>query len=329
MATLFDGLSVGAAQVLPIVQAQPEGKGLFDAAVLLSLELRVFGTSRKLASAEYQVDADKSKTGASKRLLKSDELKAILQFDAETRRIISYYTLPSQFRSGLYVLPLASIEKVDALLVERGATRSNLVEVFAAKYPDLQYLDSLPAESGGLGAVYDSSDYPSVDEVRDAFTMTHSYTEVSAPGKLKGISMAIYEREKAKAADCWKSAIEQGEELLIGAYSGLLTHMRDRLTPGADGKCKVFRDTLVGNLKTFLDTFDARNLSQNDMLAQMVKDMSAALDGVSPKDLRDNGTIRARVTATADSIKAKLDTMLVDKPGRKINFNDESAGGEL
>jgi hypothetical protein len=307
-----------------VVQAAAEVKtGLFDSAVLLSLELRVFGTSRKLANAEYEVDADKTKTGASKRLLKSDELKAISKHDAETRRIVALYTLPSQFRSGLYVLPLASIEKMDSLLTERKQERVDLVNAFCGAYDKLKYIDSQDASAGGLGAVYKDSDYPGVDQVREAFSMAFSYTEVQAPGRLRGISMAIYEREKEKAADCWRSAIEEGQAMLRGAFASLIEHMADRLQPGADGKLKVFRDSLVSNVSDFLNTFDSRNLANDTELAGLVKKASDMLKGVAPADLRSNETIKAKVQASLDSIKAGLDSLTIgDKPARKIDFSD-------
>ena len=81
----LDDSSAGAVQVAPIQQEQ---KSIFDNAVLLSLELRVFGTSRKLDNSEYDVDASKEKTRASKGILKSKELKAIAQFDADSRNIV-------------------------------------------------------------------------------------------------------------------------------------------------------------------------------------------------------------------------------------------------
>lgn len=320
---LFGSNTVGAAQAEPIPAAITPEKSIFDEAVLLSLELRVFGTSKKLADAEYQVDASKEKTRATKGILRSDELRAIGTFDGETRRIVNLYTLPSKFRAGLYVLPLASIEEVDRIMRERQETRNNLIDVFCGAYETLRYRDSLPAEQGGLGAVYHECDYPDVSRVRAAFGMSYSYTEFSAPGRLRGISMAIYEREKAKAAECWRSAIEEGQALLRGAFASLIEHMSERLTPGSDGKPKSFKNSLVKNVIDFLGTFDARNLAGDVDLAKLVRQAADMLSGVAPEDLRKSETVRASVAAGVEKIKAQLSGMVTIAGPRKIALDDQ------
>jgi hypothetical protein len=298
------------------------GKGLFDSAVLLSLELKSFGTSRKLKDSEFDVDASRDKCGANKKLLKSDELKAITRHDAETRQRIALYTLPSQFRSGLYLLPLASIEAVDKILRESIDKRADLVSIFCSKYDTIRWQDSQAADAGGLGGLFKESDYPAVSDVRSAFSMSYSYTEFSAPGKLKSISSELFEREQAKAQSCWKNAIEEGQALLRGAFASLIDHMADRLRPAADGKPKIYRDTLISNVVDFLNTFDSRNLAGDEELARLVKETASMLSGVTPADLRKSETIRARVQAGVESIKTNLAGMVADKPARAITFED-------
>jgi hypothetical protein len=312
--------TVGAAQVAPVVQAA-DSTNIFDSAVLLSLSLGVFGTSRKLSNSEFDVDASRDKVGASKKLLKSDELKAIVKFDGETRRLVNNYTLPSQFRAGLYLLPIACLEKMDSILQERIAERQVLVDEFLSRYENIKWQDSLSADQGGLGAIYHAQDYPAIDEVRASFKMAYTYTEFSAPGKLSSISMAIYQRCEAETREIWRNAAEEGRALLRGVFAGLIDHMHDRLMPGSDGKAKIFRDSLLGNVVEFLESFDARNLAGDAELKALVDEVSGMLSGVSPKDLRENETIKAHVSAQVESIKVKLDTMVADKPARRINFD--------
>lgn len=319
----------GAAQAAPIVKSTGDaasGKSLFDEAVLLSLELRSFGTSRKLGDEEYKADAAKEKTRASKGILQSAELKAIRQYDAITRKLVSMYTLPSQFRAGLYVLPLKALEKVDSILIDRIDGRNALVDAFCRKYPDLKWSDSLPADQGGLGSCYHEKDYPDVERVRESFEMKYSYTEFTAPGKLKAFSKALYDRESEKARETWKNAIEEGQALLRGAFAALVEHMRERLSGLEDGKPKKFKDTIVSNVLAYLDTFDARNIAGDAELQSLVKQMADTLQGVTPADLRKSDTVRARVAATTETIKTALDTMIVNKPGRKIDLQSDEWG---
>ncbi len=329
--TLFDVInntvsnSMGGVSIGP-VSTNTETKSIFDQAVLLSLELKSFGTSRKLADTEYEADAAKDKTRASKRLLDSKELKEIRKYDGETRRLISAVTLPSQFRAGLYLLPIASLERIDEQLRERQLERANLVDVLCQALPTIKYTDALPADQGGLGSLYNEADYPTASALRDAFSMAYNYTEFSAPGRLKSLSMAIYEREKEKAGEIWKSALEEGKALLRAQFLSLVEHMQDRLTPGPDGKAKKFKGSLVGNLQEFLDNFSARNLCDDDALASLVEQAAKTLKGVSPDDLRSSETVKARVTAGMDTIKASLDSLVGAAPVRAINLNSDEWG---
>ena len=51
----------------------------------------------------------------------------------------------------------------------------------------------------------------------------------------------------------------------------LVQHLVERLQPGADGKPKVFRDSLVRGMEEWLSDFSARNLAQDGELSSLVE----------------------------------------------------------
>ena len=85
-------------------------------AVCLVLSLRKIGNRKKLPSSLVEVDADMDLISAQKTLLSSEQLKAISHYDGEIRRYLYCRCLPSLFMSGVYLVPIALIEEVEAKL---------------------------------------------------------------------------------------------------------------------------------------------------------------------------------------------------------------------
>lgn len=298
----------------------------WDKAVLLNVVFKSFGVSRKLSDGQYQVDADKSKTKATKKICQSDELRAIGKHDGETRKLIACFSLPaSQFKAGLYAVKIQAIDTIDAKLVSRQLERAGLVQEFLLKYPALIDRDKLPAVDGGLGSLFDSDDYPCEAEVREAFSLEYTYSEISAPGKLSSISKAMYDREKDKAAEMWRNVLEDGKALLRARMLGIVQHISERLSGSEDGKKKIFKDSLIGNALDFLNNFDFQDMAGDSELRVIVDQMAAALKGVTPADLRKDDALKDATAKAFDGIKQSLDAMMAIKPQRKIVFDDPLA----
>ena len=97
------------------------------------------------------------------------------------------------------------------------------------------------------------------------------------PATLKAVSGEIFVREREKAAKAWKETLEQWKALLRTGMADLVNHMVDRLSMNADGKPRVFRDSLVTDLREFLGTFDARNVANDGELAALAEKARAIL----------------------------------------------------
>lgn len=295
---------------------------LFDNAVILSLEIKSFGTTRKLRNEEYTVDADKEKTRASKKLLECNEMKSIRKYDGETRQLVMSRSIPSQFRSGMYVVKLTAVSALDDILRVRQGERQLLIDRFLSIYEQIRYQDSLPADQGGLGSCYHDSDYPDLEKVRQSFQFLYSYTEVQAPGRLQRFNPELYRREQEKASEMWRNAVEEGKLLLREQFQGILSHLLERLTPNADGTKKVFRDSLVYNAIDFLNNLESRDVANDTEVLELASQMTALFNGVTPKTLRTNEALQDALTAKANEVKAKIDGMIGVAPVRHIDFDE-------
>lgn len=97
----------------------------------------------------------------------------------------------------------------------------------------------------------------------------------------------------------------------------------ERLEPGPRGKTKTFRDTLVENFREFFDSFNAKNLMNDDELADVVTRAKELLGDADAKELRDDTAVRSRVAVGFAQVKATMDKLVVERPGRKFGDDEE------
>jgi len=118
-----------------IANLEAPGEDLARKTVFVKLHLGLLGNTRKVSSAQVEVDADKNSIHISKTLWDSPELEAIRRLDGEIRRYLYSICLP--FEPGIHLLPIGLIEPADGKLNEFRAKREELVEVFLGAYPRL------------------------------------------------------------------------------------------------------------------------------------------------------------------------------------------------
>src|SRR5204863_2209183 len=167
---------------------------LFERAVMVSLEIKKLGLRRKVNAGAVQVDADKDMLAVSKKLLESPEYDAISSYDTETRAWLEHRSLPSSFRSGIYLIPMTLITEIDQYLKGRQDGREALIEVFLLSYERL-----VDEARDRLRALFDIANYPDADTVRDSFSLSYQFVEFRAPGSLRKLDTALFEQERLKA----------------------------------------------------------------------------------------------------------------------------------
>lgn len=297
----------------------PPPTGLFEKAVCLVLSQHKLGNRRKVPNALVEVDADKDLISAQKILISSAELKAIDTFDGEVRRFLSSRCLPALFAAGTYLVPIALVEEVDAKLVEFAATRRQLVDDFIVVYPDL-----VEEAKIRLRSAFSFKDYVCPEDLKTAFKMEWRYVAFSVPGRLEAISSHLFHKEQEKAASQWQEALDEVRTLLRSHLADLVHHLVDRLSaPGEGGKPRIFKNTLVTNLTEFLDTFNARNLTDDAELADVVTRARRLISGVDTQTLRNSQDLRTSLCTGFTGLQATLDGLVVTEPTRAFSFNEE------
>lgn len=270
-------------------------------------------------------DADKAALHLSKELFDCPEYRAICHLDQEVRGWLLHKALPSILRGGVYLIPLALIETAKTFLDGKELQRAALIEAFLGAYPH-----AVKKAKDTLGDLYHEQDYPDVDTMRKAFAFERQYLAFETPTSLKKIKEELFQQEAAKAATRWVEAEKEIQQLLRAEMSELVEHMVDRLATqegkdGEAGKPKVFRKTLTVGIQEFLDGFDARNVSDDAALAELVSKARVLLSGVGVESLRKSDALRETVHKGFAEMKTALDGMVTQKAMRFIATDEAEA----
>jgi hypothetical protein len=294
---------------------ESQGENLARETVCVTVSFGLLGNSRKVSNSAVEVDADKSLIKVHKTLLESKELDAIRKADGELRRYLYDICLP--FDVGIYLLPVKLIQTVDTKLRTYQMERETLVDTFMTAYPRL--CETAAVQLRGL---FNPRDYPSERIVRSKFDFEWRYVSFGTPDALRGISSGLFNEERDKAARRMEQASDEITAVMRATMAELVSHLRDRLTPGADGKAKILRDTAVTNLTEFLGTFSLRNVTNDADLARTVADCSRILSGLDMEVLRNVSSFRSKVQADMTAVSQELDKLVSEKPSRKFRLDD-------
>lgn len=291
---------------------------LNESSILLLMRFSKPGNRRKVSSGMVEVDADKTAISVGKELLDSKELTDINSFDGMVRRWVYARSLPSGvLKEGVYRLPLTLVDEVDNNLKVFSGQRGDLVNVFLDVYPI-----KVEEARSRLRILYDASDYPPVDEVGAAFDFQWRYLALGIP---ENISSVLIKEQRQKAAQDLETEMDEIRLALRTAFADLVSHAAAALTTGPDNKPKIFRDSLVKNLDQFFQYFEARNLTQDKDLENLVEQARSIMEGVSPEDLRTDLNLRQTVQQTMTQVKDAINANVMLKPSRRFSLSPVAA----
>ncbi len=284
--------------------------------ILLLMRLSKLGNRRKVSSGMVEVDADKEVITVGKLLLDCKELADISTFDGQIRQYVYVRSLPSGvLKEGVYRLPLTLVDEVDRGLKNLGDQRLQLIDEFLTVYPI-----KVDEARTRLRALYNPADYPPVEQVRQAFDFQWRYLALGVPNT---ISNVLIQQEREKASQDLAAEMDEIRLALRMAFADLVNHATAALTVGPDGKPKIFRDSLVSNLEQFFNYFDARNLTGDEDLADLVQRARDIMKGVRPEDLRTDMDLRREVQQTMAEVKDSINANVMMKPSRRFSLVPE------
>lgn len=269
-----------------------------------------------------RIHTDKDSLRVSKKIIDAPEFEAIEQIDSQIRGFLMKKALPSIFQSGVYLVPIPMIGEIDVVLQNYQASRAELVNAVCLAYGRIR-----EDAKTRLLDLYSAGDYLTEGDLRAQFEMRFEYIGFDVPMTLKEIDAQLFEREKEKTIKRWNDA---GDEIMFAvreSMSDLVSHAIDRLSGSTvEGeKPKTFRASTITNIQEFLDSFSSRNIVNDTDLEALVDKAKLLLKGVDPQKLRgaENESIRDSLRSSFQEVKMQLDTMMENRPTRKMHLSAE------
>jgi hypothetical protein len=85
--------------------------------------------------------------------------------------------------------------------------------------------------------------------------------------------------------------------------------MSERLDYGDDTNKKIFRDSLVSNVKDMVIMLNDFNVTGDPTMTKAAADLEQALEGVTPEALREDAYLRAQTKQQVDAVRKTIDSL--------------------
>lgn len=251
----------------------------------------------------------------SKDLIDQRQLKAIRDLTSQFTTKLKFYTLPTgMLAHGLYRLATKSVNEVDELIEQFIGARQAELEKFVLAYPEL-----IAQAEKDLGPEFSATDYPPIDKVIKAYRVDVAYYRADVPVDIEEISRSILQREREKQEVTLRGAYEEIQVGLRSGFAQLIETFARQLGTDATGKKRKLYDSTLEKINLFLNTFSARNMTDDRELAKLVDQARDLVNGKDTKAIKGSDPMRAALQSGFDKISATVGTM-VEVKARKFSL---------
>jgi len=226
-------------------------------------------------------------------------------------------SVPSFFREGTYLFRLGQVEDTEQYLMESSDRLRGLVDTFCKVFPSKVMEARTLLEPDGQFRV---GDYPAPEYLPGLFSFEWIWVDFTVPNSLPA---GVKEAAIAKMQNMWDEAAFEITNALREAFAGMIRHAVEVMTPSEDGKQKRFYDSTITNILEFLDSFQNRNVTNDQDLEMLVNKAKSVLTGVTDASLlKGDGLFRGRVLDEFSKIQRAMDSMIEVRPNRKFRIAD-------
>ena len=287
---------------------------LQDSAMLVSLYLTQWSARKLDRSTSYEVfdakHADHDLGRFNKQIIPKRYLKNIQQVTNKIRNYHYSNTLPWNHK-GADLLPSRHYLKYTQRMGELQEKFNQAVDEFIQAYPTI-----IQQVKNNLNDLYDTADYPRVDQIQNKFQMQITMTPVPDSGDFR-IDINQKELDKLKAnldeqVAAANTAAEQ--ELFSRLYSTIAKAVLTLRVPK-----KIFRNTLILNISDQCEKIKTMNINDNQKLAVLADQIQEHTTNINIDDLRDKEDNFYRI-----SISDELEEFLKQVEKIYIGADDES-----
>jgi hypothetical protein len=299
----------------------------FEGTIAVKIVKHGWGIHRKVKKNQARVvtndgsTVDERAVDTTKKLLECKEYKAIKSLDSKLDADLALLSVPSVLWDGVKLIPFAAFRRAQEIIEKyEKKDRPALVQVFAFG----AYEGAVEESRNTLGQLFDARQYPSPREMAEKFSVDYSTVNFAVSDNLKEMDQKLWEEQSARLRENMLVATEEMKAILRAEFLKVCRALADKLTgENEDGKPKVFRDSAVTNVTEWLDTFQIRNITNDQELAGIVEKCKKLVSGIDPDDLRKDMDFRKETSQAMEKVTKKLDELLVSRPGRKFSFEED------
>jgi len=200
---------------------------------------------------------------------------------------------------GWRILPTVMYTKYQDEVRDRKKEFDQAVSEFINKYP--QFVEDARKVLNGM---FNEKDYPSIMALREKFGINVNFQPLPCGSdfrvSLEGDELSAMKSDVDQRV---KDAVETAMKDLWVRLAQPIKSMAEKLRE-AD---KVFRNSLIENVKEIVDLIPSLNVTGNAELAKIAKECSAQLICHTAEDLRDNKEMRKEVQQAAEKLLKKME----------------------
>lgn len=273
-----------------------EAANILQRCVVLILTAHYLGNNRKVKTAKVAATAagvqesdlvttcDTEQFHTTKRLVDPKALSPAMLRISWAKRFLRHEGIPTHraFGQCSYLIPIARSVAVNERLKEIEASLKAEARKVAVGYRDAQERQRL-----ALGPdLYNASEYPTPQQVEDAFAIDWHYVSFASPENLESIDRALAEESERKHEARCATAFAEVRLALRVMLQEIVNGIIDRLTPGDDLKPKVIRGTLLKDLSEFVSGLSVRNVTDDGEIVNVGQRLKRLAEGVDLDALR-------------------------------------------
>ena len=230
-------------------------------------------------------------------LVSPNDLRGVESARGKVRETHYKYSLP-WMDGGLRILPSAMFMKYSEEMRKAIAEHEKALAAFLREYPAI-----VGRAKSRLGDLLNGKHLPSVSEVKRRFSIRQDILPIPAAGDFRcELSSDQADAIRKRVA----SSIENMTERAVANIWEQFTALIEKIEETMKQPKKVFRDTLISNLKDFCELVPKMNLTDDNRLEMLRKEAIAKLAELKPIDLRESKTDRKKAHLSAKEILSKM-----------------------
>lgn len=266
----------------------------------------IWGITKKVGGDVLKPGIDPEYIVNNKKKINRTYLEPISKVRNMARTFIYKKSLPFKI-PGIIFIPRDMVNTVDQQMQAFQREFDAEVTTFENNYR--RYVEEAREK---LGKLFNPLDYPR--DIRNYFSFRWDFINFIAPDHTQIISSEILQREQQK----YQQTIEEFRETAITTLRTIFVEMINHIVERLSGERKIFKDSLIGNIREFINDFSALNITDDVELASSVEKCHRILDGVNIDVIRNNDRFRHDIANKMSEVKSQLNTMMVSRPLRKI-----------